>query len=400
MTRDFNRQRRENERPYSRSSSSGRYGEERSSRPARPRLNRDMVDRAWENGARPNHADYRSRDDNRNQPSRDNKRRNQYSDKPSSQNSRNNRNPYGNRQNNYRDSDRRSQSNNGPRPRSYESSMRRFDDQRYNEFQQQGYPDRPERTDSRPGYRENAPRSGTRSPYRDREQYRGNQRNEFDRDTRSSRNPNSNRRPPRDFEGDVNGRQSRSYDRDKRSFRNGPQRNTENPRQQSRPARQANFSRRPQEFPRRGPERELFEGDYEHFDALNATEPSAAQTEGYADAPQKAEEGHPTPSLNGEVARGPKPVQRKNAAFRKEIAQEADELVHHTEPPTAREASTEHSTEVPVSTPKAEKPKSRASTSSAAARGRKAKAKQSAPKPPSDGPKPSQRGYKWPTPEQ
>src|SRR6266849_1462682 len=174
MTRDFNKQRRVNERPYSRSSSSGRDGEERSSRPARPRLNRDMVDRAWENGARQNHADYRSRDDNRN--------RNQYSDQPSAQNSRNNRKPYGNRQNNYRDSERTSQSNDGPRPRSYESSRRRLDDQRYNEFQHQGYPDRPERTDPPTGYRENAQQPGSRSPYRDREQYRGNQRNEFDRD--------------------------------------------------------------------------------------------------------------------------------------------------------------------------------------------------------------------------
>ncbi len=399
MTRDFNKQRRVNERPYSRSSSSGRDGEERSSRPARPRLNRDMVDRAWENGARQNHADYRSRDDNRNQQPRDNKHRNQYSDQPSAQNSRNNRKPYGNRQNNYRDSERTSQSNYGPRPRSYESSMRRFDDQRYNEFQHQGYPDRPERTNPPTGYRENAQQPGSRSPYRDREQYRGNQRNEFDRDTRSSRNPNSNRRPPRDFEGDVNGRQSRSYDRDKRSFRNGPQRNTVNPRQQSRPARQQpNFSRRPQEFQQRGPERELFEGDYEHFDALNAIEPSAARTEGHTDAPQKAQEGHPVSSLN--ELKGSKHEERKNAEFWREIGQEADELVQHIEPPTAKEAITEHSTEVPTTTPTDEKPKSRARTTSVAARGRKAKANPSAPKPPSDGPKPSQRGFKWPTPEQ
>ncbi len=399
MTRDFNKQRRVNERPYSRSSSSGRDGEERSSRPARPRLNRDMVDRAWENGARQNHADYRSRDDNRNQQPRDNKRGNQYSDQPSAQNSRNNRKPYGNRQNNYRDSERTSQSNYGPRPRSYESSMRRFDDQRYNEFEHQGYPDRPERTNPRTGYRENAQHPGSRSPYRDREQYRGNQRNEFDRDTRSSRNPTSNRRPPRDFEGDANGRQSRSYDRDKRPFHNGPQRNTVNPRQQSRPARQQpNFSRRPQESQRRGPERELFEGDYEHFDELNAIEPSAARNEGHTDAPQKAQEGHPVSSLN--ELKGSKHEERKNAEFWKEIGQEADELVQHIEPPTAKEAITEHSTEVPTITPTDEKPRSRARTTSVAARGRKAKANQSAPKPPSDGPKPSQRGFKWPTPEQ
>src|SRR2546429_9498427 len=123
MTRDFNNQRREYPQSDSRGSSSRRFEKERPSRPARPRLNRDMVDRAWENGARQNHADYRSRDDTRNQQPRDNKRRNQYSDQPSAQNSRNNRKPYGNRQNNYRDSERTSQSNSGPRPRSYESRM-------------------------------------------------------------------------------------------------------------------------------------------------------------------------------------------------------------------------------------------------------------------------------------
>ncbi|HEY3993507.1 MAG TPA: hypothetical protein VGM01_11595, partial [Ktedonobacteraceae bacterium] len=48
-------------RPSSRNASSGRYNEEQSSRPARPRLSRDAVDRAWENGATRNHADYRPR---------------------------------------------------------------------------------------------------------------------------------------------------------------------------------------------------------------------------------------------------------------------------------------------------------------------------------------------------
>src|SRR5260370_23419566 len=139
MTRDFNKQRRVNERPYSRSSSSGRDGEERSSRPARPRLNRDMVDRAWENGARQNHPDYRSRDDNRNQQPRDNKRRNQYSDQPSAQDTRNNRKPYGNRQNNYRDSETTSQRNYEPRPRGTKRRMSRLDHDRYNASHHRGY---------------------------------------------------------------------------------------------------------------------------------------------------------------------------------------------------------------------------------------------------------------------
>ena len=66
MTRDFNKQRRDDMRPSSREQSSNRYGDERSPRPARPRLNRKSVDRAWESGAPSHHADYRTRSNNGN----------------------------------------------------------------------------------------------------------------------------------------------------------------------------------------------------------------------------------------------------------------------------------------------------------------------------------------------
>src|SRR5437016_4232581 len=87
MTRDFNEQRRYDGHPSSRNQSSGRHGEERSPRSARPRLNRQTVDRAWESGARRDHADYRTRSNNE-QPPRGNPRRNQYTDYTSAQNSR------------------------------------------------------------------------------------------------------------------------------------------------------------------------------------------------------------------------------------------------------------------------------------------------------------------------
>src|SRR5436305_6349316 len=93
MTRDFSKQRRDDERPSSPNSPSGRYGEERSPRPARPRLNRAAVDRAWENGAPPKHDDYRPRRNNSNDrngpPARDNRRHASQFDHPSAQNSRN-----------------------------------------------------------------------------------------------------------------------------------------------------------------------------------------------------------------------------------------------------------------------------------------------------------------------
>jgi hypothetical protein len=61
MTRDYNKQRRDDSRPsFRHQPPTNRYGEERSPRPGR-RLSREIVDRAWEQGAQPQHADYRSR---------------------------------------------------------------------------------------------------------------------------------------------------------------------------------------------------------------------------------------------------------------------------------------------------------------------------------------------------
>ena len=60
MTRQFNQQPRDDSRPPSRRTPS-RYAEQQSARPARPRLNRAMVDRGWENGSPRHHADYHPR---------------------------------------------------------------------------------------------------------------------------------------------------------------------------------------------------------------------------------------------------------------------------------------------------------------------------------------------------
>ena len=117
MTRDYNNQRREDPRSDSRGSSSRRFEGERSSRPARPRLNRDMVDRAWENGARQNHPDYRTRSDSKTPLNRDPRRPAQQTNRHSAQTNSNGRKPYANRQDNYRPGERSPQSNNGSRPR-------------------------------------------------------------------------------------------------------------------------------------------------------------------------------------------------------------------------------------------------------------------------------------------
>jgi hypothetical protein len=207
MTRDLNKQRRENERPSSRNTPSRRYGEERSQRPARPRLNRKIVDRAWENGARQNHPDYRASKDS--QSPRDSRRRNRLSDQSSPQNSRNQRKSYGNRQDSNRHNQRAAHSKQVSRPRSSESGMRNFNEQRYNEHKHLRYSDRADRPGSRPAYRENTQHSGSRSQFRERDQKRGSQRGGHDRDAR----------PPHSFE--PGSPSPRSFDRDRRSSRKG-----------------------------------------------------------------------------------------------------------------------------------------------------------------------------------
>jgi hypothetical protein len=397
MTRNFNNQRREDERRNSRSSSPRRYGEERPPRPARPRLNRDMVDRAWENGARQNHADYRTRSDNNSHPPRDNRQRNQYSDQSPAQNSRNYRKPYGNRQDSYRPGEQTPRSNYGPRPRSYESGMRTFNEQRYNEHERRGYSDQPDQAGYRPDNRQSAQHPNSRSPYRDRNQYQGPQRREFDRDARQPRSFDRDQRQGRDFDRDS--RQPRSYDRNKRSSRNDTGPDTQNPRWQSRPTRQrSNYSSRPREFARSGADQELFEGDYEHFDAGNSAQHQTNQVRDDVRAPQQAEERHVTHLPDGRVLKGTPDEQRREAEFWTEIAQESNELVQQVEVLPEVEAVAEHSEDHPTAAPTKGKPRSRTQTASAATPDRKTKVRKSTPKPRSTGPKPSQRGYKWPTP--
>jgi hypothetical protein len=383
MTRDFKKQRRDNERPYSRNSSSSRYGEERSPRPARPRLNRDMVDRAWENGARRDHPDYHAHRSDQSQSPRDNRQRYQ---QPTAQNSRNYRKPYGNRQDGYRSGERNANSRNGARPRSYESGMRKFDEQRYDEHQ--GYSDRPGAAGPRPAY----PRySDSRS--QGRGQSRDPRRRDFEREERPPRGPDRDYRKPREF--DREARAPRSFERDKRSSRHGPQPDTQNPRWQSRPDK---FSRRPQGRPQESsrfrPDSEQFEGDYERFDAANTAQSSSRE---HADTRERDVRG----VSNERVWKGSRDVKRKNDKLRAEITREADELVAPVvKPPdvVATEEAAEHPADPPQTAPTREKPESRTRAAGAARRERKTGAGQSKPRARSTGPRPSQRGYKWPAP--
>jgi hypothetical protein len=402
MTRDFNNQRREDPQSDSRGSSSRRFEEERPSRPARPRLSRDIVDRAWENGARQNHADYRTRNDSNNHPPRDNRRPDQHTNRYSAQTSSNGRKPYGNRQDNYRSGEHSPRRNNGPRPRTFESSMRTFDDQYYNQYERRGYSKQPYQDDNRQGIGGNPQRPNSRTQYQGRDQYRGPQRREFDRNTSSPRNFEHDQRQARGYDRDT--RQPRSYDRDKRSSRNASGPDTHNPRWQSRPERrQNNYSNRSHEYTRYGAEQELFEGDYEHFDKSNPAHPHTHQTKAEISAPQQPQERNTTRLPDGRVLKGTPDEQHRNAEFWIEIAQESDELVKQVESSHTQEAPTKHSADLPTAASTKRKPNPRTHTASDSMRERKttkARVRQSTPKPRSTGPKPSQRGYKWPTPEE
>jgi hypothetical protein len=122
------------------------------------------------------------------------------------------------------------------------------------------------------------------------------------------------------------------------------------------------------------------------------------QARGNERTPHQAEERNVTRLPDGRVLKGSPHKQGRDADFWTEVAHESDELVQQVELSSNREAVTEHSADTPIATPAKGKPKSRTHTASSATRGRKTKARQSTPKQRSTGPKPSQRGYRWPTP--
>lgn len=288
MTRDFNKQRRERDdmRPYARKQPPRRPGEERFARPDRPRLNRETVDRAWENGAQVNHADYHTRTGN-SRPGSPYGQRQRFSD----QNGRNNstsgyRRDYESnhfereQEDRGRGNDRYhySPGNGGQRSRSYNNG--RFDEPRSNGYQ------RRER-DGRPDFRE----QGYDRSYPTREQgYTGRSSRYGERDTRSSH---------------YNGRGQRPSS-------GGAPYETRTPRR--------NYSR-----PR---EQEQFEGDYERFHSFEER-PARSQAGAQRFERRPAQERHVTRLPDGRVLKGSRPAQRKNAQFWTEIAEDTDALVPH-----------------------------------------------------------------------
>ena len=416
MTKDFSNQRRDDMRPSSRNASSGRYREEQSFKPARPRLSRDTVDRAWENGASRNYADYRPRQNAQTPPA-------QRQGRPSPAFNRSqppqNRRPYESRQEPYRASSpafhsgyqqRREQSpESGPR-RFQEGGQRApggrpgFSSERWTRgsapqqrgYSQQYYDERPPRFrqerptgPGRPGFRnENGPRS-------------------FERPGRPERGPRPFERSDRERENFARGRRS-----------GGPQarRDNSHPRWQSRPAAQQRYQERSEypparrDYPAFRPESSYdrpgaaqFEGDYEHFDTY--------QREQWGEQPESDYEKHVTRLPDGRVLKGSRPSQRKQARFWTGVEEEATSLIPQSPPTREIQEPVELPTTQEEPAAKAPRPRKRparaaekvktvrtARAGAAEPRAEKDKAgKKKARGPQGPLTRPSQRGYKWPT---
>jgi hypothetical protein len=112
-------------------------------------------------------------------------------------------------------------------------------------------------------------------------------------------------------------------------------------------------------------------------------------------------ERHVTPLPDGRVLKGPRPAQRQNAQFWTDISQNTEKLVNQVQTPEETSAMTpdEQAQTGPLSAPQSApaplvgSPRAKfAKRVASAARNGKTK------RPVSSGPKPSQRGFKWPTP--
>ena len=393
MTRDYNKQRRDNARPFSRNQSSNRPGAERSPRQARPRLNRETVDRAWESGAPNRHADYRTRSSG--QPPRNKWHNNQPSQ--SSEYAQHGRRPSGNTDRSF---ERTPRANPGSRSRSFDPNRRNFDDRR-------SYSSGPNRNGDRPEFRDNSRHHEQRPQYRDNAQSRSYQR------------PGSrgNDRQPRDF--DPNYRSPRNagpgnFKRDNRSPRSsgGPDRpsykaqrpGTQNPRWQSRPAAQrGNSFQNQQHFNEWTPENEQFEGDYERFDGPRNQRRPAAQPPRRGKTPDRAqpeaEVRDVTRLPDGRVLKGPRQAQRRNEQFWTEVADETEDLIDQVHPgsTSTKMQADQQPEEALQETPKAQR-KPRARAASAVKREKKPGARKGAARTRPTVLKPSQRGFKWPAP--
>jgi hypothetical protein len=453
MTREFNKNQRYDARPPYRGTPSNnnnnRYEAEQPSGPTRPRLNRAMVDRAWENGAPHRHADYKARNPNEAGTNQThygpNTQRNWRKPQPSEH--------AGNNNSSY-------ERGNGARPSRYDSRTQ---------------PPQPHRSDSSSnGYQGSRSRfTQPNNSFADRPPYRDQRGHGNEENTYNARNghPNFSHTPPQPNRGRYNQEPDRqgpprngsySYrtnptnqvnNTDRRDQRGRPYEQRETPyrnnrfeggqgRQQTNDERPADFNKpryptnpatpgRQQENRNVRPS-ERFEGDYEQFNHAPAPSPSRSprdtrkqeRPEHRAPQPHVKRMGKPveverhvTPLPDGRVLKGSRPAQRKNAQFWTGVSQDAEQLVNQVQAKEETSSSVSDTTADMVTGKTAEKavdgqepaidasveehtpaPHAVSSRAKAAKRAASAARRGKSDKPVSKGPRPSQRGFKWPTP--
>ena len=418
MTREFNQDQRYDSRPpYRGSSSNNRYGAEQPSRPTtRPRLNRAMVDRAWENGAPHRHADYKPRHSNEAGTTQTN-----YG--PNSQRNWRKPQPSEHSTNNYASHER----GDSQRPSRYHDAHTQPHRSDYSSNGYQGsrsYSAKPNNSSAdQPPYRDQRSHGNEANTYRphnghpnfshtpqdaNRGRYNQEPRQQANyRDGASSYRTNPTNRVNNGE--DRRDQRTRPYDQRENSYHDnrfeGRQRtNSQEPRYPSYPATPG----KPRENRNNRPS-EQFEGDYEQFDHAPSHQPRNGRRQ--EERPPHAQstrtgkppevERHVTPLPDGRVLKGPRPVQRKNAQFWTDISQDTEKLVNQVQTPeeTAETIVDEQQAQtdtLPVeqSAPATHVVSSRAK---AAKRAASASRKGKTERPVANGPKPSQRGFKWPS---
>jgi hypothetical protein len=417
MTREFHKQRRNDDRSSFRNSSSKQYGEERSPRPARPRLNREMVDRAWENGATRVHADYHPR--SAGQAPRNNWR--------------NKQNPNSTPENSQYNASR------GPQRQGQPDMYGRNSFQRFGPNQEHHQSRSHFGTQPRDQRDTHTERSNftPRRPYGardiDEQQFQSRSRSYNQRGPRSEGHqqggyPSSRPAPAPYGQKDNRDRRSEGYQEPKGRYNNGSRGN--NSWRQDAPARghanqrdhrqheQFEHGRNGQKDDQARQSSERFKGDYEQFtnESLPSKQTSGQpeksarqQTRQYRGAThrqgarqnfQQPEERHVTQMPDGRVLKGSRPAQRRQSQFWSNVNDETDQLIQqtsHDEDELEEKPQTEAPQILPFrrTQPPAQSARPTGRRERSASLERRTKTRK--PRSSSSGPRPSQRGYKWPS---
>jgi hypothetical protein len=157
---------------------------------------------------------------------------------------------------------------------------------------------------------------------------------------------------------------------------------------------------------------EQFEGDYEQFDAQETPRGSepVERTSNYHPRNDERPERHVTKLDDGRVLKGSRPAQRKNAQFWTEINEDTSKLVEQVQIPDDEVNGLVEHAKLPAGEPDTEiehvddgsqtdapAPKKKQARRPVARKAKKVDKNGEVEKPRTRGPRPSQKGYTWPT---